>query len=175
MGSSRNRNAGNGWERETARILNGKSLGDKIIPKDGVGKSIPLSKLPEEYFDLFPKVGTTRELSRSLDSKKIDITTTNPNSIKDFPYLIQNKSIAGSVSYPKLLRLMKEKTIDYEGILVVFHEETEKKIQKNKTAKFFKRDNFAILFLDDFLDMMFELQTLKQTLNKYENGQTFSY
>ena len=65
---------------------------------------------------------------------------------------------------------MKEKTQGYLGTPVVFHKETEKTIQKNGKVVFKTKDKFAMLFLDDFLDMMFELRKLQLKLKKYEKG-----
>ena len=165
----RNRNAGNGWERDCAARINERSMAGRQHPSDDDGKLIPVSKLPEEYFTTFPKIGTTRKYSRALDALKVDLTVTHPMKLKDFPYLIQNKTKqGGAVGYPGLLRLMREKTEGYPGILVVFHQETKRKQLKTGKVIFEVQDEFAILFLDDFIDMMFELQETKLKLKKYE-------
>ncbi len=168
--SSRNRNEGNGWERECVKIINTYSLNNKHIPLDEVtGKTIPVTDLPEEYFELFPKAGTCREYNRALDADKVDITTVDPRKVAEFGYLIQNKSLVGGAApYPTLLKEMAKAQEIYGGVPVIFHKQTEKRIQANGKVKFFEVGRFAIVHLSDFLNMMFEIRKLKLKLAKYE-------
>jgi len=169
--SSRNRTEGHSWERESVKLINTNSLNGKLIPKDEVtGKFIPVTNLPEEYFELFPKVGTCREYNRALDADKVDITTVDPRKIAEFGYLIQNKSLVGGAApYPILLKEMEKAQEIYGGIPVIFHKQTQKRIQTNGKVKFFEIGRFAITYLSAFLAMMTEIKELKLKLQKYES------
>lgn len=170
MSGSRNRREGNGFERECAQIINTLSLDGKEIPKDDVtGKFIPVTKLPEEFFKLFPKIGTCREFNRALDAKKVDLTTTDPREMSSFGYLIQNKSLSGGAApYPNLLKSMMPAKEMYGGVPVVFHKQTEKKELANGKVQFYEKGRFAALFLEDFLNIMVKLKQLELKVKEYE-------
>ena len=127
--ANRNRTAGNAWEREIVKRLND--------------------------LEVFPKLGTTRELSSSLDAKKVDITVRD-NEDK-FDYAIQCKNTKSSLNYSKLLS-----EIDSKDIKVIFHKQTEKK-DKN----FYVKGKYAILNLDDFLSIISELERLRDEISNY--------
>ena len=127
--ANRNRSAGNAWEREIVKKLND--------------------------LEVFPKLGTTRELSRSLDAKKVDITVRDNDD--RFDYAIQCKNTKSSLNYSKLLS-----EIDAKGTKVIFHKQT-KKGDKN----FYLKGKYAILNLDDFIDIISELEELRNEISGY--------
>ena len=143
--ANRNRRAGTNWERAVIKKLN--ELSNEC--------GSPASAQDEDCFKLFPKLGSTREYNRDLDGRKVDIVTTNPEKLADFGYLIQCKSKAGgSVNYIKIMREMEENLQYFSGIKVIFHESTHKKTDKNGKIRFFRDGNYAILKIDDFIEMM---------------------
>jgi len=170
MSGKRNREEGHKWERECAEIINTHSLNGKLIPIDEeTGKLVPVSKLPEEYFELFPKIGTCRQYNRALDAQKVDLTTVDPRDVSKFGYLIQNKSLVGGAApYPVLLTEMSKAREIYGGVPVVFHKQTEKREQTNGKIKFFELNRFAITHMEDFIDMVVRLKKLELKIEKYE-------
>lgn len=157
--SCRNRTAGLNFERHIAQVINKRSVKDKVV---GDITNKDLREIPDSQFDIFPKLGCTRELSRSLDARKIDITTVTPERIKEFPYNIQAKTLAtASAPYAKLLD--ESRAVNKYGIPVVFHQQTKK-----ATTKFVVQDEFACLYLTDFIDMMFRIAELEFELKQKE-------
>lgn len=105
----------------------------------------------------FPHVVTSRSESRSRDNQKIDIV--NKDELKNgrLPYNIQAKNTVGTVKYPvTLAALPKDKDI----INVIFHKQTRK-----SGNKFIPTQNFAILYLEDFIELM------KERNERSTNGQ----
>jgi hypothetical protein len=95
--ASRNRSAGNGWERELAELFREVGFSDVI---------------------------TTRLGSRELDGKKIDLMNSNSSKEGRLPYNVQAKNYARSLQYGALLdELPKEEGI----MNVVLHKQTVKK------------------------------------------------
>jgi hypothetical protein len=95
--ASRNRSAGNGWERELAELFREVGFSDVI---------------------------TTRLGSRELDGKKIDLMNSNSSKEGRLPYNVQAKNYAKSLQYGALLdELPKEEGI----MNVVLHKQTVKK------------------------------------------------
>ncbi len=142
MASSRNRIAGHNWERKIVQRLN---------------KS-----------ELLPEVGTTRELSPSMDSKKIDIMTKKLGKFKDMYLAIQAKSNTISVPYPKLLDEIRNTLEDQELeelTPVVFHKQTQK-----VGDRFMPVDHFALLFYEDFLKLFFDMLKYKEDVNRYKEA-----
>jgi hypothetical protein len=149
--SNRARNAGNGFERKIVQIFNQLTTNKKYTNKE-------LDKVDDSEFKLLPKLGTTRKLSRFLDSKGIDVTTENARRIDEFPYLIQAKCYSTlTVNYSELLKKLKDSKV--EGIPVVFHQQTKK-----ATTKFIVQGEYACLYMEDFIDMIYEIVELKQKL-----------
>ncbi len=96
----------------------------------------------------FPHVVTSRSESRSRDNQKIDIV--NKDELKNgrLPYNIQAKNMVGTVKYPiTLSELPKDANI----INVIFHRQTKK-----NGNRFNHVDDFAILYLKDFIELMRE-------------------
>lgn len=148
--ANRNKTAGNGFERKVIQILNFISVKDDKI----TGKQ--LQTLPDERFLVFPKLGSTRKLSRSLDAKKVDITVENSDRIDEFPYLIQAKTaVTETVPYVKLIEEIEQK--NKQGIPVVFHQKTIK-----QGSIFRVKGEYAILKLENFIDLIAELAELKK-------------
>lgn len=110
MGSSRNRNAGNNLER---RVMH-------------------------DMQEIYPKCKTSRNESRTLDAKKVDLTDTPP-------FAFQIKSSATRVPYDSILEEM-----DTEDVKVVIHDYTEK-----KGTRFYSKERYAIMHYQDFLDLIF--------------------
>lgn len=97
----------------------------------------------------FINVATSRSQSRARDDKKIDIMNSDEDSHGRLPYNIQCKSESKSVAYPKILsQIPKDGRIN-----VVFHKQT-----KRSGTKFLTQDMYAVLYLQDFLNMMSDTQ-----------------
>jgi len=152
MGSSRNRVAGSNWELNIISRFNQ----FQITTKEG--ESIPL----------FPVVGTTRNLSRKLDSMKLDVYTENPQEFKDFGLLIQAKTTASAAKYPLLLNELEEVREMLGGIPVIYHKQT-KRVQKNesKPPRFMSRGEYAILKAKDFEELVVKNKILTQVYEEY--------
>lgn len=147
--SNRNRTAGNNWEKDIAQRFNRLTLNNFKVSGD------ELRKIKDAEFKVFPKLGTTRELSRALDAKKVDITSIVKERESEFPYLIQAKSlVSASVPYPKFLDEIRQNNT--HGIPVFLHKQTMK-----QGSKFVGKDEFACLYMKDFLDIIFELRKLQ--------------
>lgn len=120
-GSKRNQVAGHNWERLCARKLN--ELG------------------------IFPvRVASTREVSRHLDSMKIDLayklgTEDDPN--QSLPINVQCKCTSCKISYAKVLSEMPKNGSPN----VIFQKITERKVAG---GKFMAVGEYAILSLEDF-------------------------
>lgn len=156
--ANRNRMAGNKFESTVVQTINRRTYGKKCTNKE-------LRDAKPDLFTLLPKVGTTRELSRSLDARKVDITTVIPEKAREFPYLIQTKTLAGGkADYPLYLDEIRQH--NKEGIPVFIHQQTERTVNKANKVVFKVRDEFACLYLNDFIDMMFQIQELKLKLEK---------
>jgi ATP:corrinoid adenosyltransferase len=149
--ANRNRTAGLNFERYIAQRINSCSLQKELTGKE-------IEELDEKEFKVFPKVGTTRKLSRALDAKKIDITTENPKRLEEFPYIIQAKNTTNVVHYPKLL--FELQTNGVGGIPVVFHRHTKK-----ANTKFITTGEYVCMHMEDFLDIITELHKLKLQIN----------
>ena len=157
--ANRNRNAGLSWERTVYQTLNQRTI--KSIGKEITNKE--LRDLDDSLFVLFPKLGSTRELSRALDARKVDITTMTPERIREFPYNIQAKTLSTSTApYPKLLA--ESRAANINGTPVVFHQQTKK-----VGTRFMVQDEFALLYLNDFIDMMFRIAELEFELKQKEH------
>lgn|SRR4030042_187963 len=151
--SNRSRQAGHGFERAIAQIFNQLTTNKKYTNKE-------LADVEDSEFVLFPKLGTTRKLSRFLDAKGIDITVENSTRIKEFPYLIQAKCYSTlTVNYSELLQKLRNSKI--EGIPVVFHQQTKK-----ATTKFMVQEEYACMYMEDFIDLIYEIAELKQKLKE---------
>lgn len=102
----------------------------------------------------FPYVVTTRSESRSRDAQKIDLINKDEFNHGRLPYNVQAKNVKGHLKYAKVLgELPKDKGV----INVVLHKQTEK-----KNNRFVTVDKFAILHLDDFIDMVKRLKEYEQ-------------
>lgn len=118
--SSRNRSAGNGWEREVAELFRMNGFKDVI---------------------------TTRLGSRELDNKKIDLMNSTTSTAGRLPYNVQCKNYSKSLAYSKLLaELPTEEGISN----VVIHKQTKKSakgrfILNGKYAIMHLEDWFAIV------------------------------
>ena len=140
--ANRNRTAGHNWERLTASFLN--------------------------TYKYLPEVGTARELSRFYDDNSVDIVTRDISQMEEFGLAIQNKNSTVSQPYPKILAGMREKIRDVlksKLVPVLFHRQTAK-----SGSRFFKKDDFACLYLEDFLEFYTKFHAYKQgfeLLNEY--------
>ena len=99
-GNSRNRDAGNSWERLIAKKL--RELG-------------------------FHDIKCSRECSRLRDSKKVDLCNADEDENGRFPFNIQAKSYNTHVKYAKLLKELEDHN-GRNQVNVVFHKLTEKSI-----------------------------------------------
>jgi len=164
--ANRNRTAGNSLETTIVQTINRRT----ILDKWGIDINISnkkLRNLDPSVFNILPKLGSTRELSRSLDARKVDITTVIPEKVRDFPYLIQTKTLAGGkADYPLFLGEIREK--NSSGIPVFIHQQTTRTVTKTDKVVFKVRDEFACLYLTDFIDMMFRIAELEFELKQRE-------
>ena len=99
-GNSRNRVAGQNYEREIAKKL--RELG-------------------------FHDIKCSRECSRLRDSKKVDLCNADEDKNGRFPYNIQAKSYNTHVKYAKLLKELEDHN-GRNQVNVVFHKLTEKSV-----------------------------------------------
>lgn len=100
----------------------------------------------------FPHVITTRQGSRLRDSQKIDLMNSDESKYGRLPYNVQAKNVKGHLAYGKVIsELPKEPGI----INVILHKQTAK-----RNNRFIEVDRFAILYMDDFLNL------IKQTNDK---------
>jgi|SRR6185369_14970601 len=102
----------------------------------------------------FPHVVTTRSESRSRDAQKIDLINKDEFKNGRLPYNVQAKNIKGHLKYAKVLGELPQD----EGVInVILHKQTEK-----KNNRFVTVDKFAILRLEDFIDMAKRLREYEQ-------------
>ena len=102
----------------------------------------------------FPHVVTTRSESRSRDDSGIDLINKDEATNGRFPFNVQSKNSAARPPYPKLLSDMPAVT----GVInVVIHKQTE----KNQNGRFLPVGKYAILNLDDFMDMIKKIYEAK--------------
>lgn len=90
---------------------------------------------------------TSRAESRNMDAKKVDLCNTEP-------WRVQAKNLSKLVDYVKVLNSMPQ---DKDGVNVICHKKTRKR-DKN----FVVEGEYAILKLDDFFDLLNQLQILKR-------------
>jgi hypothetical protein len=110
----------------------------------------------------FPHVVTSRSDNRHRDAEKVDLVNRNEVKTGRLPYNIQCKNCVGKLAYQKLLsELPKE-----DGIInVLLHKQTEK-----ANTRFITRDKFAIMYQNDFMTMVNNLDRFKkgfELLNNY--------
>lgn len=105
----------------------------------------------------FEHVVTTRSESRGRDAQGIDIMNKDELVNGRFPYNIQCKNMVSRVDYHALLKNLP----DTPGTInVVLHKFTEKK----KGGGFHPRGHYAIINMEDFLEMIKQLQLIKPTI-----------
>jgi hypothetical protein len=94
---------------------------------------------------------TTRQGSRLRDSQKIDIMNADEDRNGRFPYNIQAKNVKGHLPYGKVIAELPK----VEGVTnIIFHKMTQK-----VNNRFVCKDKFAILYLDDFIEIMKKLKS----------------
>jgi hypothetical protein len=118
--------------------------------------------MPDSSFYAFPKLGSSRELSRAMDARKVDISVVSPERWPEFPYRIQNKTSCTIIPFPKLLKEVREN--NKNGIPVIFYQQTKKAL-----TRFVVQDEFAILYMQDFIDMMFKIANMTFELKQKEH------
>jgi len=105
----------------------------------------------------FPFVVTSRSENRKRDADKIDLMNTDEYENGLLPYSVQCKTLNTTAPYPKLLSEIK----DMEGAMkVVLHRQTKK-----VGTKFVETGRYACLHMNDFIDLITELEKLRE-----ENG-----
>lgn len=106
----------------------------------------------------FPHVITTRQGSRLRDSQKIDLMNSDEDKYGRLPYNVQAKNVVGHLAYGKVLgELPKE-----EGIInVILHKQTAK-----VNDRFIGKEKFAIMYMDDFLNLIKELNERRKPFTK---------
>jgi hypothetical protein len=98
----------------------------------------------------FTDVITTRQGSRELDALKIDLMNSNTSKEGRLAYNIQAKNIRGHIPYAKVIA---ELPIEENITNVICHKMTRK-----VGNRFVEQDQFAILYLDDFMNMVKRLR-----------------
>lgn len=111
----------------------------------------------------FPNVGTTRNNSRSRDAQKIDVMNVDEGKFGRLRYNIQCKTLSKPAPYGKLLDELPQ---DGEEINIVIHKQTK----KSESGRFMARGTYAIMMVDDFYDLIAEIEQLKNKL--YEASRT---
>lgn len=103
----------------------------------------------------FAHVVTTRSESRSRDNQKVDLI--NEDELKNgrFPFNVQAKTTTSHLSYAKLLSEMPE---DRGVMNVILHKQTKK---APDGVKFMETGRFAIMQLDNFLDLVKQIYESK--------------
>lgn len=113
-------------------------------------------KLAEIFRNIgFPNIVTTRSESRSRDNQKIDLINRDEATHGRFPYDVQAKNVVGHIKYAKV---MAEMVNNPRTIPVVIHRQTEK-----ANDRFVVKNDFAILYLDDFLTLVQQRDERKPT------------
>lgn len=103
----------------------------------------------------FPHVVTSRSESRSRDNDKVDLINKNEAVVGRLPYNVQSKNSVKPVKYALLLDELPK----IEGITnVVVHRQTVK-----TGNRFMTKDDFAILYLDDFFKLIKKLKEYETT------------
>lgn len=102
---------------------------------------------------LFPILGRSNQLDKDEDRKMNDIIPVKEEAA--FNYAIQAKVSTGKVFYPKLLDFMKKHYPD--KIKVILHKYT-----KNENNRYLTRGKFAIMYQEDFLEVIQELEKYKK-------------
>lgn len=135
----RNKSAGKGWELKVIKLLKERNI--------------------------HPNAVSTRSESRALDAAGIDIVNKDEFRNGIMCDSIQCKSMVKPVPYPKLLNTIRESG---RPGAVVFHSQTAKSTVKTKKdgtttgGKLFTvRDEFAICYLDDYIDLLACREALK--------------
>lgn len=145
MASNRNRTAGNKYEVSIANRYNSFGFNDE----------------KGEFAPLFPKVGTTRNLSTAMDAMKVDITTEDPQAIKKFGLIIQAKNSTNTVPYPKLLKQMEPAVEKFGGVPIVYHKQTQRVGEAN-TGRFMTRGEYISMNAPDFEVMFTKLRLMEE-------------
>lgn len=116
-----------------------------------------------ELAEMFRSIGykdviTTRQGSRELDNLKIDLMNSNTSKEGRLPWNVQAKCVKGHLSYGKVL----EELPTEQGIVNVICHKSTKKVNN----RFIEQGRYAILYLDDFIEMVKKLREYeKVTIN----------
>jgi len=98
----------------------------------------------------YTDAASSRSSNRNRDALKIDIVNKDEIVNGRLPWAIQCKNVVNHLKYAKVIAEMpKEPNVTR----VVFHNQTEK-----VGERFITRDQFAILYLDDFIEIMKKLK-----------------
>lgn len=103
----------------------------------------------------FPHVVTTRSESRSRDNQKIDLINKDEARNGRLPYDVQAKNVVSHLKYGKV---MAEMPVDSPSMPVIIHRQTEK-----SNDRFVVKNDFAILYLDDFFTLIQQRDERKPT------------
>jgi hypothetical protein len=98
---------------------------------------------------LFPKTLTSRNESRTLDNLKVDLTHTDP-------FYFQCKTTATKLDYHTLLNEMPQDN----HVNVLLH-----RLTKKVNTRFIKQDDYAILKMSDFIDLITTIYGTKENNN----------
>lgn len=111
-------------------------------------------ELANEFRKLgFPHVITSRKGSRLRDSQKVDLMNEDEDAYGRLPYNVQAKNVKGHLKYAKVIGELPNNP----GIInVIMHKQTVK-----TNERFVCSGKYAILNLDDFLNMIKKIKTLE--------------
>jgi len=105
----------------------------------------------------FPHVVTSRSENKKRDADKIDLMNTDEIENGLLRYSVQCKTLSTSAPYPKLLTEMKSLK---GAIKVILHKQTK----KSEKGKFVETGRYAVMHMDDFMDLIKENEALKEKI-----------
>lgn len=113
----------------------------------------------------FPYVVSSRSENRNRDGDKVDICNRNEFDNGRLKYDIQCKTTSGTLAY---ITVLKQIVSDCGRIPVVLHRTT----RKSASGKFMVKGEYAFLHQRDFLQLISELEFLKQRLDTLVKHET---
>jgi len=109
--------------------------------------------------NIFPKLGRTKQLDPELDALGIDLVQIKRDGEK-FTYAVQCKNSSKSVDYAGILDRLKNVE---KGIPVLFNRKTK----NTPEGRFVTTGEYAVLYMEDFLDIIANLERYKKGYEEY--------
>jgi len=102
----------------------------------------------------YPECVSSRSSNRSRDALKIDLVNRDEITSGRMPWAVQCKNIKGHIKYASIIsELPKEHNVKR----VILHNQTEK-----VGTRFITRDKFAIMYMEDFMEIVKQLRDNEQ-------------